>query len=133
MLLEIPTAPIKNVVMNICALNYLPFATISLILLLSSCLEEEKSVTLGASVVDKRISMTTYKCEQSKVEVYLINSDAVEGELLAKALNAKGKEIGRAKQNLNLSKDDAKLISFNFDASVNADEVTRYILDFRKR
>ena len=43
------------------------------------------------------------------------------------------KEIGRTKQILNLGKDDAKLITFNFDASVNLDEVTRFMLDFRKK
>ena len=96
-------------------------------------MEEEKTVTLGGSVVDKKISMTTYNCIQSKVEVYLVSYDAVEGELLAKALNAKGKEIGRSKQMLNLGKDDAKLITFTFDASVSLDEVSRFILDFRKK
>ena len=102
-------------------------------LLATSCMDEEKAVTLGVSVVDKKISMTTYKCIQSKVEVYLVSYDAVEGELLAKALNGSGKEIGRAKQMLNLGKDDAKLITFNFDASVSIDEVSRFILDFRKK
>lgn len=96
-------------------------------------MEEEKAVALGSSVVDKGISMTSSKSDQAKVEVYLITRDAVEGELLAKALNATGKEIGRSKQILNLGKDDAKLITFNFDASVNLEEVTRFMLDFRKK
>ena len=102
-------------------------------LLAVACMEDEKSVTLGGSVVDKKLTMTTYNCIQSKVEVYLVSHDAVEGELLAKALNGSGKEIGRAKQMLNLGKDDAKLITFNFDASVSIDEVSRFILDFRKK
>ena len=96
-------------------------------------MEEEKSVTLGSSVIDKGISMTSSKAEQAKVDVYLISVNSVEGELLAKALNAKGKEIGRAKQMLNLGKDDAKLISFNFDTSVNLEEVSRFMLDFRNK
>ena len=96
-------------------------------------MEEEKSVILGSSVVDKGISMTSSKSEQSKVEVYLITQDSVEGELLAKALNVSGKEIGRSKQMLNLGKDDAKLVTFNFDASVNLDQVTRFMIDFRKK
>ena len=96
-------------------------------------MEEEKVISLGSAVIDKGISMTSSKSEQSKVEVYLITKDSVEGELLAKALNAKGKEIGRSKQMLNLGKDDAKLVTFNFDASVNLDEVSRFMLDFRKK
>ena len=96
-------------------------------------MEEEKSVTLGSSVIDKGISMTSSKAEQSKVEVYLITTNSVQGELLAKALNAKGKEIGRSKQMLNLGKDDAKLVSFSFDASVNLEDVSRFMLDFRNK
>lgn len=98
-----------------------------------SCLDKEKPVTLGSSVVDKGLSMTSSKAEQGKVEVYLISVSSVEGELLAKALNEKGKEIGRSKQILNLAKDDAKLITFTFDAAVNLDQVTRFMLDFRKK
>jgi hypothetical protein len=100
---------------------------------LASCMEEEKSVTLGTSVLEKGLSMTSSKADKSKVEVYLITTQSVEGELLAKALNVKGQEIGRTKQILNLGKDDAKLITFTFDASVNLDAVTRYMLDFRKK
>ena len=109
-----------------------PFLILS-IFMTDSCMEKEKPVTLGSSVVEKGISMTSSKSDQGKVEVYLISSTSAEGELLAKALNAKGQEIGRSKQILNLGKDDAKLVSFNFDASVNLDQVTRYMLDFRKK
>jgi hypothetical protein len=98
-----------------------------------SCMDKEKPVTLGTSVIDKGLSMTSSKAEQGKVEVYLISVSSVEGELLAKALNDKGKEIGRSKQILNLAKDDAKLVTFTFDASVNLDHVTRFMLDFRKK
>ncbi len=96
-------------------------------------MQEEKSVSLAGSVVDKGLSMTSSKAEASKVEVYLTSSNSVEGELLAKALNSKGKEIGRSKQILNLGTDDAKLVTFTFDASVDLDSVTRYMLDFRKK
>ena len=101
--------------------------------LLPSCMEEEKVVSLGSSVIDKGLSMTSSKSDQAKVEVYLISTDIVEGELLAKALNVQGKEIGRSKQTLNLGKDDAKLVTFNFDASVKLDDVSRFMLDFRKK
>jgi hypothetical protein len=113
--------------------NSLAYLVLPFLFLVSSCMEEEKSVTLGSSVIDKGISMTSSKAEQAKVEVYLITSNSVEGELLAKALNAKGKEIGRSKQMLNLGKDDAKLVSFTFDASVNLEEVSRFMLDFRNK
>lgn len=113
--------------------NFPKLFLILMLSLLPSCMEEEKVVTLGSSVIDKGLSMTSSKSEQAKVEVYLISTDLVEGELLAKALNAQGKEIGRSKQILNLGKDDAKLVTFNFDASVNLDDVSRFMLDFRKK
>ena len=119
--------------MNLKYANFLSYLVLPFFFMLTSCIEEEKSVTLGSSVIDKGISMTSSKAEQAKVDVYLITTNPVEGELLAKALNAKGKEIGRAKQMLNLGKDDAKLVSFNFDASVNLEEVSRFMLDFRKK
>ena len=114
-------------------INPLKILSVLFIFSLFACMEEEKSVTLGSSVVEKGIMMTSSKSDQAKVEVYLITRDSVEGELLAKALNANGKEIGRSKQMLNLGKDDAKLITFTFDASVNLEEVTRFMLDFRKK
>ena len=114
-------------------INPLKILSVLFIFSLFACMEEEKSVTLGSSVVEKGIMMTSSKSDQAKVEVYLITRDSVEGELLAKALNANGKEIGRSKQMLNLGKDDAKLITFTFDASVNLEEVARFMLDFRKK
>ena len=98
-----------------------------------SCMEKEKTVSLGASVSEKKISMTSTNVEGLKVDVYLISEEAVEGELLAKALNSSGMEIGRAKQILALAKDDAKLFSFSFDSNLDSDNVAKYVLDFRKK
>ena len=103
-----------------------------LFLSLISCTEKEKPVTRGQSVSEKKVTMTSFKAEGLKIDVYLICEEAVEGELLAKALNASGQEIGRAKQNLNLMKDDAKLVSFSFDSNLESDKVIKYMLDFRR-
>ncbi len=102
-------------------------------LFLLSCMDKEKPVTLGTSVVDKKITMTSSKVEGSKLDIYLISENETSGELLAKALNASGQEIGRTKVVLTLQKDDAKLLSFTFDSSVDADAVTKYLIDFRKK
>lgn len=97
-------------------------------------MKEEKPVTLGVSVLDKKISMTKFKVDELNVEAYLISEDEVmEEELLAKAMDANGLEIGRAKQPLNLDKDEAKLFTFTFDASVEMDLVTKFIIDLRKK
>ena len=95
-------------------------------------MENEKPVTLGMSLIDKKISMTKSKVNELNVEVYLISEEEATGELLAKAMDVNGLEIGRAKQALTLGKDEAKLITFTFDASVEMDLVTKFVVDFRK-
>ena len=107
--------------------------TLSLLGVLSSCMEVEKPVTLAPSLMDKKITMTSSSVEKLNVVAYLITVDAVEGELLAKAMNAEGKEIGRAKQILALGKDESKLITFTFGAELELEQVVKYIIDFRKQ
>ena len=87
---------------------------------------------LGSSLVEKKLSMTSSKVDSLKVDIYLISENEVTGELLAKAMNAQGQEIGRSKQLLTLQKDDAKLISFTFDSNLELEQVTKYMIDFRK-
>ena len=108
--------------------------TIGLFLfLLCGCLEKEKGVSLGSSVMEKKITMTSSLVDGLKVDIYLISDEAVEGELLAKAMNSSGQEIGRSKQTLALQKDDAKLISFTFDSKVDLDRVSKFLIDFRRK
>ena len=83
--------------------------------------------------MEKKITMTSSQVDGLKVDVYLISDEAVDGERLAKAMNASGQEIGRAKQTLALAKDDAKLISFSFDSKVDLDKVTKFLIDFRRK
>lgn len=104
-----------------------------LLLMLSSCMDKEKPVTLGTSIIDKKITMTSSNVEGHKLDVYLISENEVSGEILAKAMNAQGQEIGRAKVILNLMKDDAKLLSFTFDSVLDLDLVSKYLIDFRKQ
>ena len=96
-------------------------------------MEKDKPVTLGTSIIDKKISMTSSKVDGLKVDVYLISENEVSGEVLAKALNGQGQEIGRSKVLINLQKDDAKLFSFSFDSKLDIDQVSRFMIDFRKQ
>ena len=117
------------------SLNKKPFGYFFIVLLfflLCSCMESEKSVSLGSSVSEKMVTMTSSLVEGPKVDVYLISVDPVEGELLAKAMNSSGQEIGRAKQIISLMKDDAKLVSFTFDSKVDLTSATKFLIDFRK-
>jgi len=96
-------------------------------------MENEKPVILGVSLIDKKISMTSSSVNELNVEVYLTSEEETEGELLAKAMDAHGQEIGRAKQTLLLGKDDAKLVTFTFDTNVEMDLVTKFVIDFRRQ
>jgi len=109
------------------------FIPLLLLTILVSCMEKEKSVTLGSSFLDKKITMTEFSVEEANVEIYLITEEVAAGQVLAKAINSKGQEIGRSSTTLTLGKDDAKKISFTFGAELNLDKVERYIIDFRKQ
>ena len=108
------------------------YVLLSMLFLLGACMEKEKPVTLGVSLIDKKISMTSSSVNELNVDVYLISEEVTTGELLAKAMDINGLEIGRAKQALILGKDDAKQITFTFDTNVEMDLVTKFVIDFRK-
>lgn len=109
------------------------FVALSVLGLLFSCMEVEKPVTLASSLLDKKITMTSSSVEGVNVVIYLITEDPAEGELLAKAMNFEGKEIGRAKQILTLGKDESKLVTFTFGAELELEQVVKYVIDFRKQ
>ncbi|MAK46982.1 MAG: hypothetical protein CMI24_06990 [Opitutae bacterium] len=99
----------------------------------SSCMKKEIPVSLSIELIDKGVKMNSFTTDESVVEVYLVSEEAIEGELLSKAMNASGLEISRAKVTLALQKDDAKLFTFNFDANLDLDQVTKYQIDLRKK
>ena len=59
----------------------------------SSCMK--KSVSLSIELIDKGVKMNSFSTDESVVEVYLVSEEAIEGELLAKAMNASGLEISK--------------------------------------
>ena len=98
---------------------------------LFSCTEIEKSVTLAQELKDKKITMTSSSVEGQNVVVYLISVDPVEGEMLAKAMNAEGKEIGRVSKCSPWEKTNPSRYLYLRLAELNLDQVVRYIIDFR--
>src|SRR5262245_47805265 len=58
--------------------------------------------------------------------VYLIASQSVSTTLVARAFNADGLEIGRAKKQVVLDKDDAKYVTFEFDSQMDSQLVKEY-------
>jgi hypothetical protein len=58
--------------------------------------------------------------------VYFIASQSVSNTLVARAFNADGLEVGRAKKPVVIEKDDAKYVTFEFDSQMDSQLVARY-------
>ena len=62
--------------------------------------------------------------------VYFIASQNVSNTLVARAFNADGLEIGRAKKQVVMEKDDAAYVVFLFDSEMDSQLVQRYAIGF---
>ena len=60
------------------------------------------------------------------ISIYLIASQSVSNTLVARALNANGVEVGRAKKLVIMQKDDATYVTFNFEEEMDTGMVKRY-------
>ncbi len=58
--------------------------------------------------------------------------EPIQGQLVAKALNEKSQEVGRAVTSIDLGDDDAKNFEFKFDAKLDETLVTKYLVDLKK-
>src|SRR2546426_12779899 len=60
------------------------------------------------------------------IAIYFIASDSVSNTLVARALNADGVEVGRARKLVVMQKGDASYVTFNFDDQMDTAMVKRY-------
>lgn len=60
------------------------------------------------------------------ISIYFIASQSVSNTLVARALNAGGVEVGRARKLVVMQKDDATYVNFNFDDQMDTAMVKRY-------
>lgn len=60
------------------------------------------------------------------ISIYFIASQSVSNILVARALNANGVEVGRAKKLVVMQKDDATYVTFNFEDQMDTAMVKRY-------
>jgi hypothetical protein len=60
------------------------------------------------------------------ISIYFIASQDISNTLVARALNADGVEVGRAKKLVVMKKDDATYVTFNFEEQMDAGIVKRY-------
>ena len=62
------------------------------------------------------------------ISVYFIASQSVSTTLVARALNSDGLEIGRAKKQVTMEKDDAGYVTFEFDSEMDSAMVRKYAI-----
>src|SRR2546426_3851311 len=60
------------------------------------------------------------------ISIYFIASQSVSNTLIARALNADGVEVGRARKLVVMQKGDASYVTFNFDDQMDTAMVKRY-------
>lgn len=63
--------------------------------------------------------------------VYVIAARSFEGKLMAKALDAEGKEIGRSTMDVAMEADDAQYVNFSFGQEMDSSLVRRYAVSVR--
>jgi hypothetical protein len=60
------------------------------------------------------------------ISIYFIASQNISKTLVARALTSEGVEVGRARKLVELEKDDASYVTFNFDDQMDTAMVRRY-------
>lgn len=65
------------------------------------------------------------------ISVYILADKPFVGNLLAKAYNAEGQEVGRVKVAVEFEADDAQYVAFPFDQEMDSQLVKKYSVDVR--
>ena len=88
--------------------------------------EELAEAGMSATVAKQDTSLES---PEKLISVYLISTQSMDTTLQAKAFNADGQEIGRARADVTFSDDDARYISFSFPREMDRLLVERYLID----
>ena len=65
------------------------------------------------------------------ITVYFVAKDPFNGKLIAKALDKDEVEIGRCVVDVEFATDDAKYVTFEFDAEMDTQLVAKYLVDLK--
>lgn len=93
---------------------------------------------LAGSTATAGLTMNTFKLlppndnGRAGFSAYILSSKAVGGQLIAKAIDKDGKEIGRSAADLDLTNDDARYFNFWFPAEMDQRKVESYQIDLKK-
>src|SRR6185437_9478051 len=69
--------------------------------------------------------------KQKGISIYFVSQHAVTAALVAKTLDAEDQEIGRSIVEVDFAADDAKYVTFQFDAEMDRQLVSKYLIDAR--
>jgi len=94
-------------------------------------------VELAQEIAEQGLTITSTKVEGKKNEdknlsVYFISGNSFQGNLLAKALDQEGEEIGRATVSVHFAKDDAQYVVFGFPKEMELALVQKYTIELKK-
>lgn len=95
------------------------------------------NVELSDEVTKQGLSTTIAKsggldASQKGITVYFLAETAFKGNLVAKAMNKDGKEIGRSVAQVDFSADDARYVPFVFDEEMDTQLVAKYIVKIKR-
>ena len=93
----------------------------------------EVRVELSEQFPETGLSKTVGKSRGFKegIVVYFISERPFSGQMTAKAFNADGQEVGRAKVDVEFEADDAKYVDFVFSDAMDSQLVEKYLIDVR--
>jgi hypothetical protein len=100
--------------------------------------EKSTNVQLSKELTDQGISNTSSKVkitnrpDKKSISVYLISDKEFQAELIAKAFDEEGAEIGRSTVSAQIAKDDAKYVVFSFQKEIDLGLVKKFIIDIKK-
>jgi len=100
--------------------------------------DEPLNVELSETASAKGLKKTIVKRAPAEngaghgVTAYIISTRAASGQLVAKAFDKAGQEIGRASVDLDLGADDARYYTFRFSPDMDFPSADKFVLDLKK-
>jgi len=91
----------------------------------------EEMGELGFEATTSKLILLSENAEKV-VTVYLVSKKEFSGALLAKAMNEKGREIGRSRVEVEFGADDAKYVDFTFPKQMDRALVEKYQIGLAK-
>lgn len=91
----------------------------------------EVTVELSTRCSEAGLSKTVAKSLGLKegITVYFTSEKPFTGQMVAKAINEDGQEVGRSKIDVEFEADDAQYVTFPFDSQMDSQLVEKYLVD----